>query len=131
MQFSCFAMTVLAMLLGQASLAQADPAAAPAPGLRGTTAATDKHEANQTVSTKEVESALLTELASTFRPSATGGDHIKIIEEALRPMYTAVPKEAGGILGHAVVRYILHRFFAQRNGWFIRGLEPDSGKRTN
>jgi len=39
-------------------------------------------------------------------------------------MYTAVPKDASGSLGHAAVRYVLHRFFAQKYGWFIRGLEP-------
>jgi hypothetical protein len=45
-------------------------------------------------------------------------------------MYTAVPQEADGTVQNAVVRYILHRFFAQR-GWFIRGLEPGSGAKNN
>merc|ERR1719380_533617 len=71
---------------------------------------------------KEVEASLLAELAGTFRPSATK-DHIVSLEAALEPMYKAVPQEEDGTLRHTVVRYVLHRFFAQR-GWFIRGLEP-------
>jgi len=70
----------------------------------------------------EVEASLLAEFAGTFRPGATK-DNILEHEAALRPMYTAVPQEADGTLQPAVVRYVLHRFFAQR-GWFILGLEP-------
>jgi len=81
------------------------------------------------VSAKDVESSLLAELAGTFRSSATS-QHISKLEAALGPMYTAVPKEADGTLSHVVVRYMLHRFFVQQNGWFIRGLEPGSGQQN-
>jgi len=47
------------------------------------------------------------------------------IEEMLRPTFIALPKNQHGNLGHAGVRYILHRLFVQRHGWFVRGVEPD------
>jgi hypothetical protein len=77
------------------------------------------------VDTQDVESTLFSELAS----NAHGGiaqDRIQSLEEALRPMFAVVPREADGTLPHAVVRYLLHRFFVQRHGWFIRGLEPNA-----
>jgi len=76
----------------------------------------------QMVTQAEAEAALMAEFAGTFRPGAAK-DNILKHEAALRPMYTAVPQEADGTLHHSVVRYVLHRFFAQR-GWFIQGLEP-------
>jgi len=47
------------------------------------------------------------------------------IEGGLRATYTSLPKNAHGNLGHDAVRYVLHRYFVQRNGWFIKGLEPN------
>jgi hypothetical protein len=77
------------------------------------------------VNQKEAENSLLAELATTFRPGAHS-ERITILETALKPMISAVPQEADGTLSHAVVRYVLHRFFVKRHGWFIRGLEPGS-----
>jgi hypothetical protein len=77
------------------------------------------------VNQKEAENSLLAELATTFRPGAHS-ERISILETALKPMLVAVPHEADGSLSHAVVRYVLHRFFEKRHGWFIRGLEPGS-----
>jgi len=85
------------------------------------------------VSTQDVEASLLSELASTFdstfRPGAPH-DHISKLEAELRPMYSVVPQGKDGSLNHAVVRYVLHRFFSQKYGWFIRGLEPGTGNMT-
>merc|ERR1719335_2141972 len=50
---------------------------------------------------------------------------VAMLEEKLRPMLAALPKNQHGNFGHAVVRYALHRLFVQRHGWFVRGLEPD------
>jgi len=75
------------------------------------------------VSAQDVEASLLSELASTFRPG-TPHDHVLKLEAELHPMYSVVPQGRDGTLNHAVVRYVLHRFFAQKYGWFIRGLEP-------
>jgi hypothetical protein len=77
---------------------------------------------------EEVEASLLAELSGTFRPSATK-DHIIALEAALQPLYASVPQEKDGSLNHQVVRYVLHRFFAQR-GWFVRGLEPGNSDKA-
>merc|ERR550532_3307988 len=45
------------------------------------------------------------------------------LEEALRPA-AAVPKSADGKLGHMAVRYLLHRLFVEKHGWYVRGLAP-------
>eukprot|EP00427_Karlodinium_veneficum_P024580 CAMPEP_0169105346 /NCGR_PEP_ID=MMETSP1015-20121227/23745_1 /TAXON_ID=342587 /ORGANISM="Karlodinium micrum, Strain CCMP2283" /LENGTH=556 /DNA_ID=CAMNT_0009166695 /DNA_START=1706 /DNA_END=3376 /DNA_ORIENTATION=- len=77
------------------------------------------------INTQDVESALFTELASNAR-GGIAQEHIHSLEEALRPMFNVVPREADGSLAHPVVRYVLHRFFVLRHGWFIRGLEPNA-----
>eukprot|EP00929_Paragymnodinium_shiwhaense_P081798 TRINITY_DN428_c0_g1_i1.p1 TRINITY_DN428_c0_g1~~TRINITY_DN428_c0_g1_i1.p1 ORF type:complete len:565 (-),score=204.10 TRINITY_DN428_c0_g1_i1:213-1907(-) len=49
--------------------------------------------------------------------------NIPEIKKALEPMWLALPKTNNGRLGNAQVRYALHRFFIQRHGWHIDGLE--------
>jgi len=71
----------------------------------------------------DVEEMLMGEFGNLFRDGAVH-DHISSLAAELGGMYTAVPKDADGSLGHEVVRYMLHRFFVQKHGWFIRGLEP-------
>merc|ERR1719379_2988037 len=44
------------------------------------------------------------------------------LEEALQPSFAALPQE-GGRIGATSVRYLLHRIFVQRHGWFILGLD--------
>merc|ERR1740121_3229358 len=39
-------------------------------------------------------------------------------------MYVALPKNELGTLEPAAVRYILHRYFVQKHGWYVKGLEP-------
>merc|ERR1719436_409121 len=77
----------------------------------------------------EIEKVLLAEIgeALAFRGDrwrAAEGRAIHI-REALRPTYTAMPKNREGKLEHAAVRYVLHRLFVARHGWFIQGLQPD------
>jgi len=48
---------------------------------------------------------------------------LRQFEDELRPMYAALPKDASGALEPAVVRYALHRYFVQKHGWHIKGLE--------
>merc|ERR1719230_2014928 len=45
------------------------------------------------------------------------------LETALQPMFEALPKDTDGRLASASVRYLLHRLFVQRHGWFVNGLE--------
>merc|ERR1719166_310188 len=47
------------------------------------------------------------------------------LEEALRPTIAAMPKSTGGKLGHVAVRYVLHRLFVEKHGWYVRGLAPN------
>jgi len=89
------------------------PSQAPLPaqrGLRGRAGA---------VTTADVEKSLLSELAGNVSKH-----RLQELEEALRPMYAALPKERSGYLGHQAVRYALHRLLLQRHGWFVVGLEP-------
>jgi len=46
------------------------------------------------------------------------------LEEAMRPMFKALPKDSQGRLSATGVRYMLSRLFVQRHGWYVRGLEP-------
>merc|ERR1719240_2606898 len=46
-------------------------------------------------------------------------------------MYGALPKNELGYLGHATVRYALHRLFVQRHGWFIKGIDVAGGHRSS
>jgi len=82
------------------------------------------------VTRAELESRLLSELAAVAAPGATYGTRVGGLEATLKPMYDAAPQEADGTINHAVVRYVLHRFFAKHRRWFIRGLEP-TGTPTN
>merc|ERR1740121_3137555 len=53
--------------------------------------------------------------------------HVRKLEEELRPLFTAMPKNEHGNLEPSVARYALHRYFAQTYGWFVVGLEPAGG----
>eukprot|EP00929_Paragymnodinium_shiwhaense_P042965 TRINITY_DN2214_c1_g4_i1.p1 TRINITY_DN2214_c1_g4~~TRINITY_DN2214_c1_g4_i1.p1 ORF type:complete len:569 (-),score=121.78 TRINITY_DN2214_c1_g4_i1:104-1810(-) len=50
-------------------------------------------------------------------------DRIARLEKALKPMFAAIPKMANGNLDATGVRYLLHRLFVQRHGWFVNGLD--------
>jgi len=70
---------------------------------------------------REVEAMLLSDLSSNSdgRLSTTASE--------LRALYAAMPKNSDGKLDPIVVRYALHRYFAQKHGWHLRGLEPAGG----
>lgn len=54
----------------------------------------------------------------------------EIAEAVLQPMFAALPKNGEGLLGHAVARYALRRYFASRHGWSMRGLSKAGGDHT-
>jgi len=63
---------------------------------------------------------------------AIGHDHrfaterrVSRLEEAMRPTFNALPKDESGRLGGSGVRYMLHRLFVQRHGWFVNALETN------
>jgi diadenosine tetraphosphatase ApaH/serine/threonine PP2A family protein phosphatase len=45
------------------------------------------------------------------------------VEESLTPTYKALPTDAAGRLEPAAVRYLLHRYFVDRHGWFVLGFD--------
>merc|ERR1719428_2354470 len=81
------------------------------------------------ISEEEVQTSLLAEIEGTFG-AGSATSRLKQLEVALTPMFTALPKNEHGYLGHATVRYALHRLFVQRHGWFINGLH-DRGEHRN
>lgn len=57
---------------------------------------------------------------------APGGEpevaqRVASMSEALRPIFLALPRSKDGYLGPSAVRYLLHRFFVDRDGWFVQG----------
>jgi len=46
------------------------------------------------------------------------------LESLIRPLFLAMPKNGRGRLNHATLRYVLHRLFMEKHGWFVKGLEP-------
>jgi len=80
------------------------------------------HVEMQSMPTQEVDQILYSEL------SLLSGDlQLSAMREELRPLFAALPKNADGKLDPVVVRYALHRYFAGKYGWHLRGLEPQGG----
>jgi hypothetical protein len=98
------------------------------------------------VSDAEVDAALMTELKdmraleegvpvanaddlfAKIKGDVTSSEHahrLGELEDALSPMYAALPKDKDGSLGHGSVRYALHRLLSAEHGWFVKGLEPE------
>merc|ERR1719330_2111627 len=48
---------------------------------------------------------------------------LRKLEDELRPLFEALPKDAQGLLEAPTVRYALHRHFAHWRGWHMQGLE--------
>jgi len=81
------------------------------------------------ISEEDVQTSLLAEVEGTFG-EGTASSRVKQLEEILGPIYAALPKNEQGYLGHATVRYALHRLFVQRHGWSIKGLDTAGGHRN-
>jgi len=62
---------------------------------------------------------------SLSKKSLTTGEKWMELHKALSTTYEALPKNKNGFLEHQAVRYVLHRLFVQRYGWYIKGLEPN------
>merc|ERR1740121_3584687 len=67
------------------------------------------------------ERSLRMELAAK---SGAAHERVEEFKQALAGTFAALPKGEHGKLDHQTVRYILHRLFVQRHGWYIKGLEP-------
>jgi len=106
------ALTSLAHALGAIVLTFMSPCASASAFLHA-----KNHEDMQQVAREIIESTLLAELSMDSA-------RIRAFEEELRPMYLALPKNEHDALEPTAVRYALHRYFVQKYGWYVKGLEP-------
>jgi hypothetical protein len=76
----------------------------------------------------EVQHALLGELESLLGSAHKSftARRLTKIEDALRPIFAALPKNEHGNLCHAGASYALHRVFVQRHGWSVKGLQSET-----
>eukprot|EP00927_Polykrikos_kofoidii_P019620 TRINITY_DN19199_c0_g1_i1.p1 TRINITY_DN19199_c0_g1~~TRINITY_DN19199_c0_g1_i1.p1 ORF type:complete len:622 (+),score=99.65 TRINITY_DN19199_c0_g1_i1:97-1866(+) len=74
------------------------------------------------LSEAEVEKELL-EAIRTHIGEGVHGEHLESVQRALAPMWSAMPKNDRGAVEGETARHVLHRFFVQRHGWYIRGLD--------
>eukprot|EP00928_Gymnodinium_smaydae_P026299 TRINITY_DN206_c0_g4_i1.p1 TRINITY_DN206_c0_g4~~TRINITY_DN206_c0_g4_i1.p1 ORF type:complete len:561 (+),score=166.10 TRINITY_DN206_c0_g4_i1:79-1761(+) len=49
------------------------------------------------------------------------------LETAMLPLFKIAPKDASGNVDSKAARYILHRHFSQKHGWFVNGIELHGG----
>jgi len=89
----------------------------------------NSHHHEERMSEEEVQISLLAEVEGTFG-AGSASSRTKQLEALLAPMYSALPKNEQGFLGHSTVRYALHRLFVQRHGWFVKGLDDAGGHRN-
>lgn len=76
---------------------------------------------------EDLRSAMMEELLNALgNSSKVTEQRLRSIEDTLRPTFLSMPKNEYGNLDSAGVRYVLHRFFVQRHGMFIKGLELTS-----
>lgn len=74
--------------------------------------------------TPELEASILQEIEEVLGTTSQGitDGRISRIEDMMRPTFKSLPKNWRGMLQHAAVRYLLHSYFVQRHGWYVRGL---------
>mmetsp|Transcript_99194 Transcript_99194/g.309161 ORF Transcript_99194/g.309161 Transcript_99194/m.309161 type:complete len:600 (-) Transcript_99194:71-1870(-) len=72
------------------------------------------------LSREDVNQSIADELSGKVNPARR-----QEIERSLQVVFTSLPKNDRGRLNHQAVRYVLHRFFMQQHGWYVRGLEPN------
>jgi len=75
------------------------------------------HQSRTSISKEAVEEML--RVASSTRLSE--------LTEHFKPTFAALPKNAQGQLDPSTVRYVLHRYFVQTHGWYVKGLDPEGG----
>jgi hypothetical protein len=81
---------------------------------------------NELLSEDDIRTSLLAEVEGSLG-AGSATSRLNQFEKVLRPIYTALPKNAYGNLDHSAVRHALHRVFILRHGWSIKGLDRDFG----
>mmetsp|Transcript_14656 Transcript_14656/g.33567 ORF Transcript_14656/g.33567 Transcript_14656/m.33567 type:complete len:551 (+) Transcript_14656:39-1691(+) len=79
---------------------------------------------NQAPAASQRGSDLLDELEGVLGGSrrAAAEGRAAAFEDAMRPIFRSLPKADGERLPASGVRYLLHRVFVERHGWFVEGL---------
>merc|ERR1719440_1459116 len=68
--------------------------------------------------------AVRNSLLKQISPTGNSSRKVASLEEDLRPIFTAMPKNTEGRLTPGTARYALHRLFSAKQGWSIKGLQP-------
>lgn len=74
---------------------------------------------------RSVSAASVSQLLESELPSASNDVRLRTFKLELEPMYLSLPKNEFGRLEPVTVRYALHRHFAHKYGWYVRGLTGD------
>lgn len=74
---------------------------------------------------EQMKQELLAEIEKILGQDHRNGTEQRIgpIEEMLRPIFNALPKNSNGKLDHSGVRYSMHRLFVQRHRWVLGGAD--------
>lgn len=106
------------------SIRTLDAAARPMVGVQGLFAS-DPMVSHDWASMEVLRRALGAEIAASEQfPASPAAARQRQMEDRLRPLFAALPKNAQGRLDNATARYALHRHFARAYGWSVKGLEP-------
>jgi len=83
------------------------------------------------LTTQELLETVMGALNSGYGNSSQGDDgslhDLSKIQDSLKPIIAASPKNSYGRLGDEAARYALHRLFMERHGWEIKGFDAVSG----
>jgi len=79
------------------------------------------NELIERVSEDDIRISFLDEVEASLG-QGSASKRLSEMETSLRPIFTALPKNGLGNLGHSGVSYALHRLFVLRHGWVIKGL---------
>jgi len=79
-------------------------------------------EPSDSVTINQLESIFLSELLDPKRSV-----ELVSVEEQMRPLFASLPKTDAGKLDASTARYALHRYFVQQHGWFMKGLNGETG----
>jgi hypothetical protein len=80
---------------------------------------------SESVSEEDIRVSLLDEVEGSLG-KGSASRRLSEMEETLRPIVAALPKNAYGHLERSAVSYALHRLFVLRHGWNIKGLGTEA-----
>jgi hypothetical protein len=77
----------------------------------------DTHDWSQV---QQVQSSLRAVLKVASAQSA----RLVQLQDELKPIYEVLPKNSEGQLNNGTSRYALHRYFSEKHGWAVKGMQP-------